>query len=94
MKELCSVEPDKPDNRFNDAKCDRMGRLWVGTMGKIKVPGVLPEKQGNFYSYDGGMQHSSYATIKIFVIIYNTILIYIKNTHHHNFVFSISRFHS
>ena len=26
-------EPDQIGNRFNDAKCDRTGRLWAGTMG-------------------------------------------------------------
>ena len=25
-------EPDRPGNRFNDAKVDRQGRLWAGTM--------------------------------------------------------------
>jgi sugar lactone lactonase YvrE len=30
---LAEVEPDLPDNRFNDGKCDRLGRFWAGTMG-------------------------------------------------------------
>ncbi len=30
---LAAPEPDRPDNRFNDGKCDRQGRLWAGTMG-------------------------------------------------------------
>lgn len=28
---LADPEPDKPENWFNDAKCDRLGRLWAGT---------------------------------------------------------------
>jgi sugar lactone lactonase YvrE len=32
---LGDPEPDLPDNRFNDAKCDRQGRFWAGTMGNV-----------------------------------------------------------
>jgi sugar lactone lactonase YvrE len=28
---MASVEADRPNNRFNDAKCDAAGRLWAGT---------------------------------------------------------------
>jgi sugar lactone lactonase YvrE len=33
LEVLADPEPDRPDNRFNDGKCDRQGRLWAGTMG-------------------------------------------------------------
>ncbi len=31
-RELCRPEADRPGNRFNDGKCDRQGRFWVGSM--------------------------------------------------------------
>jgi len=37
---LASVEQDRPDNRFNDCKCDPQGRLWAGTMSKTRSPGT------------------------------------------------------
>jgi sugar lactone lactonase YvrE len=39
------VEADKPNNRFNDGKCDRQGRFWFNSMSE-------DEGQAALYRYD------------------------------------------
>ncbi len=40
-KLLCKrPEPNFPDNRFNDGKCDAKGRFWVGTISMKNTPQV------------------------------------------------------
>lgn len=43
FERLLDPEPDRPGNRFNDAKVDRSGRLWAGTMddGEAQASGAL-----------------------------------------------------
>jgi sugar lactone lactonase YvrE len=38
--ELATVEQEVPDNRFNDCRCDPAGRLWAGTMSKVRSTGA------------------------------------------------------
>ncbi|GAB4438236.1 MAG: CBU_1789 family Dot/Icm type IV secretion system effector [Anaerolineae bacterium] len=41
---LANPEADRPDTRFNDGKCDRQGRFWVGSMdddGESRPVGTL-----------------------------------------------------
>ncbi len=40
---LAWPEPDKPDNRLNDGRCDRQGRFWAGSMHEPRTAydGVL-----------------------------------------------------
>src|SRR3989344_8728929 len=35
---VANPEADKPNNRFNDGKCDPAGRFWAGTMGLDASP--------------------------------------------------------
>jgi sugar lactone lactonase YvrE len=37
---IARVEQDRPDNRFNDARCDAAGRLWAGTLSMVREPGA------------------------------------------------------
>lgn len=46
---MINPEQDKPDNRFNDAKCDPQGRLWAGTMAIGEQT-----QQGALYCVDAG----------------------------------------
>ncbi len=48
-RRLAPIEPDDPRTRMNDAKCDAMGRLWVGSMDHDEMPGA-----GSLYRVDPG----------------------------------------
>jgi sugar lactone lactonase YvrE len=47
LRAVAAIEPDKPRQRTNDAKCDPAGRLWSGTMSRDRVPDV-----GSLYRLD------------------------------------------
>jgi sugar lactone lactonase YvrE len=44
---LARPEADRPGNRFNDGKCDRLGRLWAGTLAIDTTP-----DQGSLWRLD------------------------------------------
>mgnify|MGYP006280753697 CR=1 FL=1 len=56
---LCHPDSDRPNNRYNDGKCDRRGRLWVGSMdmGAVANRGSLfrVEADGQFTRMDSGL---------------------------------------
>lgn len=55
---LCHPEAERPGNRYNDGKCDRMGRLWIGSldMGTAANRGSLfrVEADGSWKKMDTG----------------------------------------
>lgn len=58
LQAFCHPEADRPGNRYNDGKCDRMGRLWVGTLdiGTAANRGNLfkVEADGSWKKMDSG----------------------------------------
>ncbi|WP_026096285.1 SMP-30/gluconolactonase/LRE family protein [Ideonella sp. B508-1] len=56
LQRLCHPEPDLPGNRYNDGKCDRQGRFWVGSMD---FDCVAPT--GSLYRVDPDGRHSRHA---------------------------------
>lgn len=47
IEHLHNPEPDKPENRLNDGRCDRQGRFWAGSMVE-----TLTSKGGSLYRFD------------------------------------------
>ncbi len=48
LERLGEVEPNLPNNRFNDGKCDPQGRFWAGTMDAVHWSAPA----GNLYRLD------------------------------------------
>ena len=48
LERIGEVEPDLPNNRFNDGKCDPQGRFWAGTMDAVH----WSSPAGNLYRLD------------------------------------------
>ncbi|HET6518244.1 MAG TPA: SMP-30/gluconolactonase/LRE family protein [Geminicoccaceae bacterium] len=47
IERLGDPEADRPENRFNDGRCDRRGRFWAGTMHEPRT-----RKDGSLYRLD------------------------------------------
>ena len=53
LRPISNPELDKPENRFNDGKCDPAGRFWAGTMNKGDASENIT---GSLYSLDANHQ--------------------------------------
>jgi sugar lactone lactonase YvrE len=49
VEPLVPIEPEFPEHRCNDGKCDRRGRFWVGTMNNT----ARGDRAGSLYRFDG-----------------------------------------
>lgn len=56
---IADPEADKPQNRFNDGKCDPQGRFWAGTMSMLREPGQASlyrlDQSGNVVRMEDGL---------------------------------------
>lgn len=52
LDHISAPEPDLPNNRLNDAKADRWGRIWAGSMddSETQATGALHRLDGDFQS--------------------------------------------
>lgn len=48
LQRLCKPEAERPDNRFNDGKCDAAGRWWIGS-----TDFACTQPTGALYCYEG-----------------------------------------
>ncbi len=51
IEKIKDPEPDRPGNRFNDGKCDPLGRFWAGTMAHDQS-----KKEGSLYRLNTDFQ--------------------------------------
>jgi sugar lactone lactonase YvrE len=77
IEPIGSPEPDLPDNRFNDGKCDSRGRFWAGTMDmkESEPTGWLYrlDSDGNWTRTDGGYRVTNGPTFSPdYRILYHT----------------------
>ena len=61
LRPLAAVEPDRPQNRLNDATTDAHGRIWFGTMDNAEG-----KPTGHFYTFDDrGVRDTGFPPVTI-----------------------------